>query len=177
MALIVCKDCQKEFSTDAKRCPNCGAKKPPKDRSKLYKGIAIFFLLTQILRLFASHDSPVPTTSHSINSAHEVSPVTKAAAAVSILKNSMKDPDSFRLEQALLINKTGAVCFTYRAKNGFGALDVGHAVMGRNGVGLLDHSEPGFSALWNKECNGKKGTDEKDDINQMMPIVESYIQR
>lgn len=28
MALITCKDCKKEFSTDAKRCPHCGANKP-----------------------------------------------------------------------------------------------------------------------------------------------------
>jgi hypothetical protein len=28
MALITCKDCKKEFSTDALRCPHCGAKKP-----------------------------------------------------------------------------------------------------------------------------------------------------
>ncbi len=27
MALIKCKDCEKEFSTDAKKCPHCGAKK------------------------------------------------------------------------------------------------------------------------------------------------------
>lgn len=29
MALITCKDCKKEFSTDAKKCPHCGANKPP----------------------------------------------------------------------------------------------------------------------------------------------------
>ncbi len=28
MALITCKDCKKKFSTDAKRCPHCGANKP-----------------------------------------------------------------------------------------------------------------------------------------------------
>ncbi len=28
MALITCKDCGKQFSTDAKKCPNCGAKAP-----------------------------------------------------------------------------------------------------------------------------------------------------
>jgi RNA polymerase subunit RPABC4/transcription elongation factor Spt4 len=30
MALITCKDCHKEFSSDTKRCPHCGAKKPSK---------------------------------------------------------------------------------------------------------------------------------------------------
>lgn len=28
MGLLVCKDCKKEFSTDAKRCPHCGANPP-----------------------------------------------------------------------------------------------------------------------------------------------------
>ena len=42
MALIVCKECAKEFSTDAKRCPHCGAKKPaPKSRL----GILLLILL------------------------------------------------------------------------------------------------------------------------------------
>lgn len=27
MALITCKDCKKEISTDAERCPNCGARR------------------------------------------------------------------------------------------------------------------------------------------------------
>lgn len=28
MALITCKDCQQKFSTDAGRCPHCGARRP-----------------------------------------------------------------------------------------------------------------------------------------------------
>jgi hypothetical protein len=28
MSLVTCKDCKKAFSTDAKRCPHCGARKP-----------------------------------------------------------------------------------------------------------------------------------------------------
>ena len=57
MALITCKDCKKEFSTDAKRCPHCGAKKPPKDRSRLYYLILILFLMLQVPRLFNSQDT------------------------------------------------------------------------------------------------------------------------
>jgi ribosomal protein L40E len=43
MALIVCKDCGKEFSTDAKRCPHCGAKKP-RPKSRLGLLLLIIFL-------------------------------------------------------------------------------------------------------------------------------------
>jgi hypothetical protein len=51
MALITCKECQKEFSTDAKRCPNCGANSPVKQSgflsaaSSIFKGIFILIVL------------------------------------------------------------------------------------------------------------------------------------
>jgi hypothetical protein len=46
MALITCKDCKKEFSTDAKRCPHCGAKKPG---SKIVTyGLGILVLLLAV---------------------------------------------------------------------------------------------------------------------------------
>lgn len=54
MALITCKDCQREFSTDAKRCPSCGAKKAkqPKEPSALIAGIKWFFLFAFINGFF-----------------------------------------------------------------------------------------------------------------------------
>jgi hypothetical protein len=48
MALIVCKDCSKEFSTDAKRCPNCGARKPKK---KSYLKWLIYLVLIYFIGL------------------------------------------------------------------------------------------------------------------------------
>ena len=50
MALIKCKDCKKEFSTDAKRCPHCGATKLKRFRFRkfLFSGAGIFFLLVFI---------------------------------------------------------------------------------------------------------------------------------
>lgn len=41
MALISCKDCKKEFSTDAKKCPHCGANKPRKIKSIWWFALAI----------------------------------------------------------------------------------------------------------------------------------------
>ncbi len=59
MALIICKDCSKEFSSDAKRCPHCGAKKP---LNKLIKYFLYFFgALTgfnMALMLVLSHNRP-----------------------------------------------------------------------------------------------------------------------
>ena len=48
MALVTCKDCNKEFSNDAKRCPNCGAKKlklknPKKKKWFIWIGAFVMF--------------------------------------------------------------------------------------------------------------------------------------
>ena len=63
MALITCKDCKKEFSTDAKRCPHCGAKKVSKHYI-LKTFVIILFIswmsaLTNRTRLYSE---PIPTT-------------------------------------------------------------------------------------------------------------------
>lgn len=55
-----------------------------------------------------------------------------ARPAVETLKASAKDPESFRLEQAIGM-ESGAVCLTYRAKNSFAAVVPGAAVVPPNG--------------------------------------------
>lgn len=45
MALIKCKDCEKEFSTDAKACPNCGAKPPVNQKAQIGCAVIILFLV------------------------------------------------------------------------------------------------------------------------------------
>lgn len=42
MALVVCKDCQKEFSTDAKACPHCGANKPKPPKKPMNRVLKYF---------------------------------------------------------------------------------------------------------------------------------------
>lgn len=55
MALITCKDCGKEFSTDAKKCPNCGAKAPY--RWSWWKiAIGVFVVLVAVNSVMHSSD-------------------------------------------------------------------------------------------------------------------------
>lgn len=71
MALIKCKDCKKEFSTDAKRCPHCGANKPIKRWSGktlliILVGIPLLGILTSPSQKHApspgASPSPTPVT-------------------------------------------------------------------------------------------------------------------
>lgn len=85
--------------------------------------------------------------------------IQQASAGAIILKKSMRDPDSLKLESALVINGTGAVCYEYRAKNGFGGMNVGHAVLSADGKQFRTSEMDGFTKMWNKECANKSGTE------------------
>jgi hypothetical protein len=91
--------------------------------------------------------------------------IARAQAGAVMLKRAMRDPDSFKLAQALVINGTGAVCYEYRARNGFGGMNVGHAVIAPDGKSFKTENDTGFHPLWNKECANKEGLDAADAIN------------
>jgi hypothetical protein len=74
----------------------------------------------------------------------------------------MRDPDSFKVTQALDM-PDGAVCYSYQAKNGFGGMDQGEAVL-FNGK-FLDSSMDGFHQFNEQECVDKTGKVETDFIN------------
>ena len=86
-----------------------------------------------------------------------------AAAEASLIKNAMRNPDSFKLNEVLLM-KNGSSCFEYRAQNGFGGMNVGQAVYS-NPTGKLKTNEMGgFPSLWNKECANQSGEIITDDV-------------
>lgn len=85
--------------------------------------------------------------------------VQRAALGAKALKNSMRNPDSFKLESALVIDETFAVCYEYRSQNGFGGMNRGQAVLARDGKRFLTNEMDGFGKLWNRECAGKRGSE------------------
>jgi len=64
MALITCKDCQKEFSTDAKRCPHCGAKRPTKTLQLFLIFLLLIFVLPPVIRALGGNSAS--TASHTV---------------------------------------------------------------------------------------------------------------
>lgn len=85
MALIVCKDCKKEFSTDAKRCPNCGAKKY--NPHYILKGLLILFLISWVLSQYSSQDIKQKANNNS-NNQSQTDPI---ASAETILASDSTD--------------------------------------------------------------------------------------
>ena len=78
-----------------------------------------------------------------------------AAGGALMLRKSMRNPDSFKLTSADIIDATGTVCYEYRAQNGFGGMNVGQAVLTPKGAFKTDDMN-GFDSLWNHECAHKR---------------------
>src|SRR5262249_4993740 len=57
--------------------------------------------------------------------------------AIRQLRSNMKNPDSFKLEEALRMDD-GTLCLTYRATNSFNAIVPGRAVIADNKISTSD---------------------------------------
>jgi hypothetical protein len=163
VALIKCKECGRDVSSKAKTCPNCGVKA---GASQVGCGSVLLLLFLGGLLLSALNDpsgssnnaSPPETAEQRAVREKQDKAMARATVGAKILKKAMRDPDSFKLESALVIDKTDAVCYEYRAKNGFGGVNLGKAVLASDGSTFKTDDMSGFSQLWNKECANKTGT-------------------
>lgn len=78
----------------------------------------------------------------------------RAAVAAAMIRNSLRDPHSFELSDVSRA-AGGAICITYRARNGFGGMNIEHALVPANGKSVrtssaTDDSE--FVSRWNASC-------------------------
>ena len=78
------------------------------------------------------------------------------------LKKNMRDPDSFVLETALQMS-SGAVCYAYRAKNGFGGYNRAVAYYDPETQFLVDGERDPDG--YNAKCGGKMGADHTKSVN------------
>lgn len=92
--------------------------------------------------------------------------IKSAAAGAVMLKSSMKDPEAFELK-SLLMSKGGYFCYSYRAKNSYGAVMPSSAVMTPAGEMLFEEKKAkDFYRHWNKECTASGGKEIADFVNR-----------
>lgn len=185
MALIKCPDCGREVSTTAGKCPQCGAKikKPKKPFSKL---AALFLLLFVGFFIYmsmqadrrkaddkAAADSkeaaltPEQRGQEKADTAKRDSQLQLGAQGALTLKHAAKDPEAFELRKAV-VKIDGATCYSYRAKNSFGAVMPGEAVLSKTGhIYIKEQDESGFARVWNKECAVAGGDDVAETIKRL----------
>ncbi len=88
----------------------------------------------------------------------ETTRVVIAANMAKGLKHALRDPESLKLSSVLIMD-SHAVCYEFRARNGFSGTNLAQAVLSPKGR-FLTSEQDGFSVLWNRLCAGKTGTDE-----------------
>lgn len=166
MALLKCKECGSDVSTQAKACPKCGAR-PPKKTSIVTWAVLGMVLLA--VWLGATDDGPgaQPATSASaISSAapakpRELDQRTKEFAWMEVGKDAvrakLKDPKSAEFKDVYFFRGKDGVpmtCGQVNAKNGFGGyagfkrfVSAGNAEMT-----FLEGEVSDFYLVWNKFC-------------------------
>lgn len=154
MALAKCHECGHQVSTDAKACPQCGAKiKQPTSRFTIL--IVGLICIGFAKFIFDPEPSPPPVAEQTPEQAaaklKKEAEFQRVVIGAKALKQAAKNPDSFKLTSAALM-ESGAICYEYRATNSFNAVTPGKFVVSKNG-GSAE------AAAWNKHCGGKSGTD------------------
>lgn len=167
MALVTCHECKKEVSTEAKTCPSCGAKvkKPPGRiaRKILYVlgGLFLFIVFANVSNRQRSEEKAAAESAKTPEQrAAEQKTLTQnslAAVGAAKLKKAMKDPRSFTLTSAVVMDD-GTACYKYRAINSFGASLPSEAVMLPSGkMFAADHDGNAYINAFNKGCAKKIG--------------------
>lgn len=168
MALEACKECGKQISKKAAVCPHCGYK--PRRTSLVAKLFLVLIGIGVIGAMFGGGGSDYDSGGTSSATAAKPSKTPEqiaeekkleglrlmAVLGADTLKKSMRNPESFKVSSALAMEKTGAVCYEYRAQNGFGGMNVETAVLTAEGE-IKTKSMDGFAKLWNKNCAGQTG--------------------
>jgi hypothetical protein len=93
--------------------------------------------------------------------------IKRAAEGVRKLKHRMKDPQAFRLDNAVVM-ETGAVCYFFQGENMFGYIKPRQAVLSPDGVTFLHDEQEEFHELWKAECDAKAGEDVTGGINWVL---------
>ncbi len=170
MALKKCKECAREISTKAESCPGCGARQPK--QTSLFTWLVLGVIVLLVLISMSGPDSPSPAVER-----HEASKqkseeeirrdrdLQRAVIAAKGLRAAMRNPDSFTVEQILAM-ESGAICFTYRAQNGFGGMNREQAVLSSDDSKFVSSPSDGFSKAWNSACAGQTG----DDITRLVDV-------
>ena len=166
MALTTCKECGKDKSDTAETCPHCGykAKKPTSRLTWLVTGAVVLVVAMSIGN--KPPVAPTQTPEQLAAKQKQNEGFQKALAGAKMLKQTMRDPDSFKLVTAVTL-EAGAVCYKYRAKNGFGGTNASNAVLTADNQ-FKSSDMDGFKKLWNKECANQSGPDQAKAVQRLL---------
>lgn len=145
MALVKCRECGGEVSTEARACPKCGARIKRALNWPAITLAAAVGVTIGALALFL--EGPPQTPDEAAARSAEAARRAAAEGVVRGLRDLVRDPDSMVVEQALVSEAGDVVCVRYRARNGFGGMNRELAVLTPDGAGT-------DAAAWSRHCTG-----------------------
>lgn len=151
MALIKCKDCAKDFSTEAKACPNCGAR-PPRSKFSIFLLLAFLASLGIMPLLNSMDDGSLGPSAWQIQDQERLRILGVAVEGADGIRRAMRNPDSFVAAGIVHNPQSGMICYEYRAQNGFGGMNTEYAIL-KSDREFIYQASSGFSKVWNKECD------------------------
>src|SRR5665213_2827938 len=180
MALIKCGECGRDISNTAKACPQCGAK----IKKSVSPIVAVFIVGMGACIIYgvingnqqqqdkrdtetarAAALTPEQQAQESAARLKRGAQLTAGARGAWIIKHAAKDPEAFELRSAV-VKSAGATCYEYRAKNSYGAVLPGEAVLSPTGrMYVKEQDEGAFARVWNKECTVAGGDEVAPVIN------------
>lgn len=169
MALVKCKECAREISSDAKACPGCGVKRKKSVGLIGYAVISIFGIaVIGGMTNSAPNKSapPAPPLSPEANAAKEKVEAASNArfmntvATLKSVKSALREPGSVQWEDISANEDGSVVCLTYRARNGFGGMAIERATMAKGQISTK-------STAWNKHCAGKSLYEAKSALHAL----------
>jgi hypothetical protein len=170
MPLVKCPDCQTEVSDRAPTCPKCGApinsstsavnpQPVPKKKTSVVTWGCLTLIVLAVLGGVINKMTGVDQPQRAAVDQKQEQAVKIALVGAGMLKKGMRDPDSFKLRQVLVMDKTNAVCYDYNARNGFGGYNQGQAVLSPDLKTFKTSEQDGFRKAWKEWCGDKQGTD------------------
>lgn len=162
MSLITCHECKQQISSEAKACPQCGAK--PQKKGGLGAGGVVALTVVGYMA-YALTTGGEPVAKRTPAEAQGDKELNIAIAAARMLKGRSKDPSSFAVE-SFLIFPGGDTCYEYRGKNSFGAVVPGKAVFNPPGTMLSSEMDGRkFIIAWNATCTRHGGEERAGGLN------------
>lgn len=154
MGISKCEACGKEIASNARLCTYCSRKLMP----SIFAGFEVaygFLLILFMYFLFIAHAGAVMEG----HPRHRfATPLQRAAAGAMVLRKLMIHPESFKLDSALIVDGTNAVCYRYLSKDILGRMTWGLAVLEPDGKFMTSEARS-FHGEWRRECAGRSGKD------------------
>jgi hypothetical protein len=167
-----CGKCKTEIEDNREVCPKCGHLLWQTRHTVIAVAIGSFIIvLLFFMAVYTPSDSGSSAQTAAPSSNQTAQPPADpeaqknevyfqyAVQGAKALRDEMRNPDSFKLNQVILM-PDGAACYTYRAQNGFGGMDAGYYVLPPDGQGRTNE-DAGFSSAWKKECVKQGGGTDK----------------